>query len=595
MHRLNSLKQIAGISALLLIMAGCSSSRHLRQSQSLVPTGSYRLPVMETTDVHGTLVNTSTGTNHYRLAYVADKANDIRGRGADYDTKKLLLLDGGDIYQGTILSNIQRGKPLYMAFNMMDYDAVALGNHEFDWGFEQLVDDDGTLLDYEYGGKRSANPVPVVCANLYRHGKRTHTTHDYVILDKSAISADGHRVGVRIGVIGMAHYAAQSMFVHQFIDKGYDIRIDYPRINALADSLERNGLCDATVLLIHGVANEAANSLGGQSAIDLVLGGHSHVNQCDTTAYGIPYLQGKAYCQSYSYAELLFQVDGTGKISKVQVDNCRNIEVDGKKDTHTATGEHAEDLEADILAISDSAIEHIKPMLEKVIGYINVDLVKNYNNVDDSLALKGSGGRASTMGNWMSDLVRRIGHADIGFVNNGGVRTSFPLRGEKTRNITVSNIYEMFPFDNLIYVYELTYADLLLLMEYAMTKYGAMLLSRMVGIDCYMTVNADASYTLRSLVKDGTTIYADGHWTEGWADRSVRVAVSQFVATGDRVDKATGMHNPLVKWNNTPRLKSKDQVDNENAVRILMEEARRNNGLITIDTAPHFIVVSGKK
>ena len=92
-------------------------------------------------------------------------------------------------------------------------------------------------------------------------------------------------------------------------------------------------------------------------------------------------------------------------------------------------------------------------------------------------------------------------------------------------------------------------------------------------------------------MKDGTTIYADGHWTEGWADRIVRVAVSQFVATGNRVDKATGMHNPLVKWNKTPRLKSKDQVDNENAVRILMEEAQRNNGLITVDTAPHFIVV----
>ena len=448
---------------------------------------------METTDVHGALVSTSTGTKHYRLAYVADKANDIRGRGADYDTKKLLLLDGGDIYQGTILSNIQRGKPLYMAFDKMDYDAVALGNHEFDWGFEQLVDDDGTLLDYEYAGKRDENPVPIVCCNLYRHGKRTHTTHDYVILDKSAYSADGHRVGVRIGVIGMAHYAAQSMFVHQFLDKGYDIRIDYARINALADSLERNRLCDATVLLVHGVANEAANSLGGQSAIDLVLGGHSHVNQCDTTAYGIPYLQGRAYCQSYSYAELLFQVDATGKIAKVQVDNRRNIEVDGKKDTHTAVGENAEDLEADILAISDSAIEHIRPMLEKVIGYINVDLVKNYNNVEDSLALKGSGGRASTMGNWMSDLVRRIGGADIGFVNNGGVRTSFPLNGAKKRNITVSNVYEMFPFDNLIYVYELTYADLLQLMEYAMTKYGAMLLSRIVGIDCYMTVNADAS------------------------------------------------------------------------------------------------------
>lgn len=583
------LRQLVCCASALFLVAGCSSSRHIQRSQ-VVPQGTYSLPVMETTDVHGTLVNTSTGTNHYRLAYIADKANDIRGRGADYDTQKLLLLDGGDIYQGTVLSNIRRGQPMYVAFDKMDYDAVALGNHEFDWGFETMVDDDATLLGYEFDGKRSDNPVPVVCANLYRHGKRTHTTRDYIVLDKQATSADGHRVKVRVGVIGMAHYQAKSMFVHQFVDKGYEIPIDYSRINAIADSLERSGSCDATVLLVHGQADEAAEALGQQSVIDLVLGGHSHKNMCDSTAWGLPYLQGKAYGMSYSYAELTFQVDAMGKLTFAHVGNCRNLEVDGKKDTRNVAGENADDLEADILALSDSAILHVKPMLEKVIGHINVDLVRNYNNIDDSLALPRSGGRASTMGNWMSDLVRRIGQAEVGFVNNGGVRTSFPLDGAPTRNITVSNVYEMFPFDNLIYVYELTYADFLKLMEYSMTKSGAMLLSRMIGIDCYLTVNDDESYTLRSLVKDGTTIYADGQWAEGWTDRTIRVAVSQFVATGDRVDKATGLHNPLVKWNNTPRLKSKDSVDNENAVRVLTEEAKRNGGLISVDTAPHFIV-----
>ncbi|MBP3849687.1 MAG: right-handed parallel beta-helix repeat-containing protein [Prevotella sp.] len=555
-----------------------------------VTLGHYKLPVIETTDVHGTLVSTSGRTNHYRLAYIADKANDIRGRGKDYDTRKLLLLDGGDIYQGTVLSNIRRGQPMYAAFDKMDYDAVALGNHEFDWGFETMVDDDATLLAYEFQGKHSDNKVPVLCANLFRHGKRTHTTRDYVVLDKVATSADGHRVGVKIGVIGMADYSAKSMFTHQFTDKGYDIPVDYALANAIADSLERSGSCDATVLLVHGQADEAAQALGQQSVIDLVLGGHSHKNMCDTTTWGLPYLQGKAYGMSYSYAELLFQVDATGRLTFAHVGNCRNLEVDGKKDTRRVAGENAADLEADIVELSDSAVEHVRPMLEKVIGHVNVDLVRNYNNVDDSLALPQSGGRASTMGNWMSDLVRRIGRAEVGFVNNGGVRTSFPLDGATTRHITVSNVYEMFPFDNLIYVYELTYTDFLTLLQYAMTKSGAMLLSRMVGIDCYLTVRADDSYTLRSLVKDGTTVYADGQWTEGWPRRTVRVAVSQFVATVDRVDQSTGLHNPLVKWNNTPRLKSKDSVDNENAVRVLTEEAARHGGLLSVDTAPHFIV-----
>lgn len=579
---------VCGVSALGMLTA-CFSGHTMQRSQSALTAGQYVLPVLETTDIHGTLVNTSSGTNHYRLAYIADKANDIRGRGRDCDTRQLLLLDGGDIYQGTIMSNIRRGQPLYVALDMMHYDAVALGNHEFDWGFETMVDSDATLPGYHYAALRSDNPVPVVCANLYRHGRRVGTTRDYVILDKTAVSADGRRTGVKIGVIGMAHYSAKSMFKHQFLDKGYDIPVDYARINTLADSLEKNGLCDATILLVHGQADEVAQGLGRQTVIDLVLGGHSHRNMCDTTAWGLPYLQGKAYAMSYSYAEMVFLTDAAGKLTFAHVGNCSNNEVDPLRDTHTMPGENADDLDADILTLSDSALLYVKPMLEKVIGHINVDLVRNYNNVNDSMALPNSGGRASTMGNWMSDLVRRIGDADVGFVNNGGVRTSFPLDGAAQRNITVSNVYEMFPFDNLIYVYELTYADFLMLMEYAMTIQGAMLLSRMVGIDCYLTVNADESYTLHSLVKDGTTVYADGQWTGGWANRTLRVAVSQFVATSDRVDKSTGLHNPLIAWNDTPRLKSKSRVDNENAVRILTEEAHRHGGLLTVDVAPHFI------
>ena len=134
------LRQLVCYVLLVFIVAGCFSSRSAQRSQQAVPAGRYVLPVLETTDVHGTLVNTSTGTNHSRLAYIADKANDIRGRGADYDRRRLLLVDGGDIYQGTVLSNIRRGQPMSVAFDMMDYDAVALGNHEFDWGFETMVD-----------------------------------------------------------------------------------------------------------------------------------------------------------------------------------------------------------------------------------------------------------------------------------------------------------------------------------------------------------------------------------------------------------------------------------------------------------------------
>ena len=56
--------------------------------------------------------------------------NDARSSG-EYDD--VLLLDGGDLYQGTPVSGMTGGAAVRAALNAMDYDAIALGNHEFDW------------------------------------------------------------------------------------------------------------------------------------------------------------------------------------------------------------------------------------------------------------------------------------------------------------------------------------------------------------------------------------------------------------------------------------------------------------------------------
>lgn len=104
------------------------------------------------------------------------------------------MLDGGDIYQGSVVSSLQMGKPLYVTMGKMDYDAVAVGNHDFDWGFADMVDPDATLLDYEWNGREYSNEVPVTCANLYQNGNRTTATKDYVIVEKTAVSSRSEMV-----------------------------------------------------------------------------------------------------------------------------------------------------------------------------------------------------------------------------------------------------------------------------------------------------------------------------------------------------------------------------------------------------------------
>ena len=188
------------------------------------------------------------------------------------------------------------------------------------------------------------------------------------------------------------------------------------------------------------------------------------------------------------------------------------------------------------------------------------------------------------MSNWMCDIIRRIGEADVAFVNSGGVRTYFTLEGQSRRNITVANVFEMFPFDNEIYVYRITYAELLNAFVYSLTSGGSGLLSRVTGIDCYFSSN-----TVIKLVKDGTTIYYNGSWTGDWASRNVTMAVDSYVATNERTDNSTGIPNPCIEWNSTSRLIDNTLVVNVSAVSVLREEAAASGGLLSIDTVPHFI------
>ena len=517
--------------------------------------GDYLLPLIETTDVHGHIVDASTDTVHYRLAYIADKVKDIRGHGGAYRKERLLLLDGGDLYQGTTISNLQLGKPIYVSFDKMEYDAVALGNHDFDWGFENMVDPDATLLDYDYNGRNHVNEVPVVCANLYQHGNRVSCTKDYVIVEKTAVNPRGGSVNVKIGIIGFAEDYSMSIMASQFSGKGYSIQENYTIANSLASELESTGQCDATILLTHGAADKAAERLGERSVVDLVLGGHTHRTISGQTSWGLAYLQGGKKSEAYAYAQLQFRVDEEGNISFTSVNDQQTIDVDATRDRHTFAGQNAEDLDDDILTVS-------------------------------------------VMGNWMGDIMQRIGNADVAFLNSTSIRTYFSLDGQPSRNITVANVYDMFPFGTPIHVFRITYAELLQLFEYSMTGAGRILLTQMTGIDCYITCKESTSssgrtyydYALHSLVKDGTTIYQNGEWTSDWASRTLTVATSNYVATTDREDRETHLHNPFVGWCETSRLITNDLVDNENAIRVLKAEAEANNGLLSIDPRPHFIV-----
>ena len=537
--------------------------------------GEFRLPLFETSDIHGYVADVSGQTTEYRLAYIADKVNDVRGAGGTYDKSLAVLLDGGDIYQGNTLSNLLKGGSVSAAFLEMGYDAVTIGNHEFDWGIENTVDADATMIDYDLGSGKLANDVPVTVSNIFKGGAKISFAKDYVVVTKTAVNSSGERISVKIGIIGFAGEYASSIMRANFTGAGYTVKSDYDALNKLAKSLESTGECDVTVMLTHDVAQEQAEKLGRNTVIDLVLGGHSHQSLSGKTSSGVTYIQPAAYGQAYSYCELVFEnAGGTAKFSRVANASVRNVTGNASvldKNNKSSQGQ----LDEKTVALTDTCMELLSDVLAEEIGYINVSAMRH-------VYLYGSD-RSTTAGNWMSSIIARSVGADVGFVNSGGIRLSFEIeKGKKQRSITASDVYTMFPFSNTVYLYELTYNDLLTLLEYSLTSSGKSLVSEIWGVDCYYVGNY-----VSAIVRDGVPVYVNGAWKPGCRDKTLKVAVSEYLATSERSDGR--IENPLIAWNSTGRLLEHAITDNEGALAVLREEGKTGDGLLFVDSDAHYL------
>ena len=537
----------------------------------------YLLPVFETSDTHGYLADVDSDDTQYLLAYISDKVKDVRGHGADARKDYAVLLDGGDIYQGNTLSSRFNGGSLSAAYNLMDYDAVTLGNHEFDWYLEHAVDPDGTMPDYSFLDNKGVNTTPVLVCNLFQNGEKLPLAGDYIILDKTARDRFGNELPVKIGVIGMAGDYGNSIIRSHFSDLGYAIKPDFDYVNALARELEADGRCDATILLVHDSPIDVAENLGENTAIDLLLGGHIHKNISGRNAQGLRYMDPSCNGKAYAYAELAFECPAE-RPEFMGVENARVHLTNADPEKLLSKPENAEELDASVVQLTDEVVDSVSDFLSSEIGYITQPILRFQN-------LPNSRDRSSNCGNWVASIFARAVDADVGFMNAGGLRIDLDIEpGENKRTITLGDLYKMFPSENSVCCYELTWEELLTALEYAITPGGKILLTDVVGVDCYFT-----GESINALVTpDGEAVYVNGVWKEGWKDKKLRVALNEYIATTNR-SRGDEMSNPFVAWYDTPRLIDNSETDIDSAIRVLVREAAANEGLLNVDMAPHFI------
>ena len=551
-------------------------------------TGEYRLPVFETSDIHGALADVTEDPYQYRVAYIADKVNDARMDDGGQDCDRTILLDGGDIYQGNAISLLSEGEAMSAVFDEMQYDAVAVGNHEFDWGIDTVIDNDCTMRDYTVDDKTCKNSIPVLCSNMYKDGKKVSFAKDYLILKKTAADASGETKKVRVAVIGFVEDYSYSVETGKFIDLGYTIDVDYDEVNRLASELEAKKKCDATILLAHGDPDAIAEGLGNSTCIDLVLGGHIHKNINGKTESGLTYLSPSGSAYAYTYDELVFENDGKGGVRiKQGADDKAHYYKTVNDGSLVAEEEEAEDeLDRNVIDITNLYIDRVMPLLKEELGYITESVTKEY--------LEGSGNRVSTACNFVCDAMRQCADVDVAFINKSGVRGNYYIDEGDRRTVTVLDMYDMCPFDDHVYCYELTYAELLDVINFTMNGSGRGLLTSQCGIDCYYIddPNDDGSgkypwQMVDALVKDGTLIYKDGQWIDDWDSRKVKIGVLDYAAKAE--SNTNGDPNPLYGYNNTSRLYSTELLYRDCVIDGLKEEAESGNGHLYVDTQPHFI------
>ena len=175
---------------------------------------------------------------------------------------ELILVDAGDFSQGTPYFNFYHGRVEVDALNRMGYDAITLGNHEFDYGVDTLA---AVLQNASFA---------VVCANYNVEGSAlADIVRPYVIL---------HRLGLKIGIFGLG--VNPNGLISQINFAPIQYMDPIPVAQEVATLLKEKHHCDLVVCLSH-IGTHTTTSLQEVSDtqlaqatrnIDIIIGGHTH-------------------------------------------------------------------------------------------------------------------------------------------------------------------------------------------------------------------------------------------------------------------------------------------------------------------------------
>ncbi len=485
------------------------------QAVSTAPDETVTITLMHHNDFHGNLDLAGSNPGMARLAY---KINEVR---AEVGISNTLLLDAGDIMQGTLLSNLFYGESTIDVYNYVGYDASTFGNHEFDWAQSVLISRtqqaefpfvtsnivvDDTDDCATAGWETPAWATPWITRTVGT-GADTVTVGIFGVTTQETpfITLAGNTAGLcfKEPTDSITHYydevvaaGAEVLVVLShlgFTDGGYGYGFDVYGDQTLAVNLTEAGM-----------------------PVHLIIGGHSHTDLefavipegTETTVVSAHYAGRKL-----GRADITVDKD-TGDVSIA----WQRIVV--------GTGDPQDPGVLARIALWSSDPWY-QAEINRVIGYTNVNITRNYNGDSEM----GKFINDAIYGDLNNDAVTE-NDVDMVFNNAGGLRAdiTFPITGTLPYTLTHGILYSVLPFGNQTVVGDMTGAQIVELLNQSATLFkGALQVS---GIE----------YKFYRYTDSGGAVYAWGAYDiEVWdkatsalvpldLTKTYRIATNEFLA-----------------------------------------------------------------
>jgi 2',3'-cyclic-nucleotide 2'-phosphodiesterase (5'-nucleotidase family) len=364
-------------------------------------------------------------------ASAATYIKQVRAKAAE-NIRDNLLVDTGDFFMGRPVGTLTEGVAIIEYMNMINYDLIVLGNHEYDLGETRLIE---LLTDATF---------PVLGANVYRRdtNRLVEYVQPYLIMEK---------MGVKIGVIGITTTDTALMSFEEHIRFVY-FKNEIETLRHYVDKLRNEDKVDIIIVATHaGVpfdpveayknrflnprreqptrvwgydAQEMAHHVSG---IDIILAGHVHVGRPR------PWVDPQNHT-------LVFQ-------NFANLSGMTHIMLRIDRETKTIAGFDTPAGNSAVFTLfEDQWIPD--PEFDRV---ISARVAAAEQGMDDIIGVAGvflsrtSVDAQNAMGNFVCEAMRSAVNADFSFINLGGVRAEIPMG-----NVTYRHVFNAMPFDNMI-------------------------------------------------------------------------------------------------------------------------------------------------